>query len=133
MSVIKDVFDIAKELISFAKEKGNAELAVQAIDMYERIIDMNRQMELLQNKIQAYDDLKETDKRIKRTNGLIADYINENGNAFKICACCWDKDKKIVQVQPTYTNHYNCAVCNIIYFYGEKEIPRQVSKGILPI
>ena len=95
MGAIKDIYDVAKELISSAKALGKAELAMQAIDMYERLVDMKKDIE----------------KRIERNNGDAAYYTDENGKKFVICTGCWDNNRKIVQVKEWENNIYRCPVC----------------------
>lgn len=116
MGAVKDIYEIAKELIAGAKALGNTELAMQAIDMYSRLVDMKKDYEELEQKLKNYENAKEIEKRIERNNSDVAFYTDENGKKMAICTTCWDNNKKIVQVgfRDKYDHYdlYYCGVCN---------------------
>ncbi len=111
MGAIKDIYEIAKELISSAKAIGNHELAVQAIEMYEKLIDMKKDYQELEEKYNNFLYQKDIEKRIERNNGDAAYYTDDNGKKFVICTGCWDNNRKIVQVKSYDNNAYRCPVC----------------------
>lgn len=121
MSTVKDVYDIAKDLINLAKEKGNQEMVDVAINLKMMVNDIWDENQELKEVIKSYEDNKEREKRIKRSKGTIAEYTDENGNKIMICTCCWDTKKLIVQTEYKETNRYYCKECKNCSFYGEKE------------
>lgn len=131
-------YELAKDIVvaisKLASKKENSRLMGELNIIQSQVIVLQRQMfdiiqenAILKEQISAFGNTAEIEKRITRTNGNVAEYTDENGKQLKICSVCWDRDKKIVQVEPNYTNHYNCAICGKIYFYGEKEINEDYS------
>ena len=112
MGAIKDIYEIAKEVANSAKALGNHELAVQAIEMYEKLIDIKKDYQELEEKYNSLLNQKEIEKRIERNKGNAADYTDENGEKYTICTSCWDNNRKIVQVAYSDGNEYLCPVCN---------------------
>lgn len=122
MSVIKDIYEIFKEVKALAKEMNNAELSFALIDLYEKINQIQEENKEIKEKLKLFQNNKAIAKNIVRTNGLVGDYTDEKNQNIKICLHCWDKHKEIIQVEPSFTNHYRCSQCATDYFYGEKEI-----------
>jgi len=128
MGVVKDVYDTVKDIVKTAKTLGNDELAIKAINMYEKVIDMKKEMDEMEELIKSFENKKEIEKRIIRSQGLIADYTDENGVKMKICITCWDKDKKIIQVGNCYDDSgskkpfvYYCPVCKEVFSYDDNK------------
>ena len=123
MSIINEIsylFKKIKDIAKFAKDQAIMSLLV---DLQEKFIELREENSELKQVISAFGNTAEMEKRITRTNGNVAEYTDENGKQLKICSVCWDRDKKIVQVEHYCTNQYKCSVCSKFSYFGEKEIP----------
>jgi hypothetical protein len=127
VSIVNEVSDLFKKIKDVAKFAKDQAIMSLLVDLQEKFIELREENSELKQVISAFSHTKDVEKRITRTNGNVADYTDENGKLLKICSVCWDRDKKIVQVEPNYTNHYNCAICGKIYFFGDKEINEDYS------
>ena len=125
MGTIKDIYDVIKDLLKFAKESENQEMSELAIKLQcdffslkeenEKLKEENKQ---LKSKLSEEKDIKKIQKDlISQTSSF---YIRESDTIERYyCGRCWDKDKKLIQchTHPHWTERQykqlTCPECDM--------------------
>lgn len=129
MSTYSNIKEILTDIVALAEKIKNNEIREKILELQNTFYGLNEENQNLKDQIKSLEDLKEKESRIERTNGLIAEYIDENGKKIKICTVCWDKDKKIIQSEHLDNNNYFCKVCKNDSFFGDKMINNPISSN----
>lgn len=129
MSTYGNIKEILTDIVALAEKIKNNEIQKKILELQNTFYGLNEENQNLKEQIKSLEDLKEKESRIERTNGLIAEYMDENGKKIKICTACWDKDKKIIQVEHLDRNNYYCKNCNNNSFFGEKMINNPITSN----
>lgn len=119
MGVIKDAYDLLKDLMQEAKRIKNQEMVNMAMDLQSMFFDIKEEIENVKDENK---ELKEEIKMLK-VPSVNEDNINYTKNGFftlktesvkmPYCSACWKLEKKLVPLAKGVKAwwHYSCPNC----------------------
>ena len=129
-------FDVIKDCVSIAQKADNIPLVEKLIEAQKQILDLLDENRELKEKIRAFDKTAAIEPRIVRHKDAVIT-LSEDTEELYYCACCWDKDRKLIQVQRGAKGKCQCPACKSVIYYdkelydkSQSEAIRQLSKGI---
>lgn len=124
-----NIYEAIKECVLLAQKTDN-------IPMYKTLLDVQKQsLELLEEnaelkaRIRKYEEQEENAARIIRHADAYITLKDEDQNII-FCSGCWDKDRKLVQVQMINTGRYQCPVCKTVGYTDKKAFDESQRKAI---
>lgn len=101
---IKDVANIIQKADNVDLYKKLIDLSAQALDLQDENTKLIEEI----NKLKYKEDIRSKICRHKETYVTIKD----DENNIMYCACCWDADDKLIQVNTHDDCEYVCPHCN---------------------
>ena len=107
---ISTVLSAIKDCLSLAQKTDNIPLAEKLIDAQKQIFDLMEENRELKEKLR---EAKETDriaeKVVRHKDSFIT--LKDDPDKKVFCYCCWDKERKLIQVQVGQYATYQCQAC----------------------
>ena len=122
------LYDMLKDCITVAKKANNLPLVEKLVDAQIQILDLVNENDRLKRENQ---NLKDNEERLKDIERHVDPYITLKSDTEKIiyCSCCFDKDKKLIQVQANDDGRYVCPACKYVGYYDKNEY-NSIIRGI---
>ena len=105
MGTFKDVYDILKDLLNWAKESGKQELVDLANEIQADLFNMREENQNLKEENRKLQTRLLDDKKLKSIEKdliphIQAFYTRKSDKIERLyCARCWDKEKNLIQLQ----------------------------------
>ena len=104
------VYDVVKDCVSIAQKADNIPLVEKLIDAQKQILDLMEENRELKEKLR---DAKETeqiaDRVVRHKDAFVT--LKDDPDKKVFCSCCWDRERKLIQVQVGQYATYQCQAC----------------------
>ena len=104
------IYEAVKDVAQIVQKADNIELYKMLLDVQKMALDMQDEVTKLREENKALKDMTEFAKKIERHENT---YVTLNDDEAKTlyCSCCWDSDKKLIQVNVSDDGSFKCPKC----------------------
>lgn len=106
MDVIKTLTDV----VTLAQKSNDIEMIQKVINAQQEILNMQDEMLKLKKENEKLKDEKKNGKNIERYRNITIITLKNDEQKIKYCSRCWDKDRKLIQVNIA-GDSYMCPEC----------------------
>ena len=126
------VYDVVKDCVSIAQKADNIPLVEKLIDAQKQILDLMEENRELKEKIRSIDEISAIEKRVVRHPDAVVT-LKDDASELYYCACCWDREKKLIQVQREVKGRCVCPSCKASVYYDKELYDKTQSEAIASI
>ncbi|MDD3304074.1 MAG: hypothetical protein PHP54_04070 [Clostridia bacterium] len=120
------LYDGIKDVAKIVQKANNIELYQQLIDLSAQALDMQDKIQELTKENKELKNKEDMTKRIVRHKETYLTLENDK-DGLMYCSCCWDNDKKLIQLRIEDEGDYSCYICKNQGYYNKEMYQRYVS------
>lgn len=104
------VYEVIRDCVSIAQKADNIPLVQKLIEAQKEIMDLMEENRKLKDELRKARETECLAERIVRHKYAFIT-LKDDDEKKVFCSYCWDKDKKLIQVQIGSYGMYHCQVC----------------------
>lgn len=114
------VYDAIKDCISLAQKADNFPLVSALIDAQKQVLDLLDEKRQLRERITELEKKDINERKVVRHEKAYIT-LRDDDKRLIYCACCWDRDRKLIQGQVINNEIYGCPICKVTYHYDRND------------
>ena len=102
-------YEAIKDAINIAKKANNIEVMQSLIDAQQQMLEMQKELELLREENKQLLNISIIEEKIVRHKATVIT-LDDDKDRIPYCSCCWDKEKKLIQLKMRTDGTYRCGI-----------------------